>query len=496
MKFPFTPTPRTKWLPLGVSLLFTFVFSEMNGQTARNLPFYSQTTKEAREKMVAETTTSIRAAFHAPEKFNKEALKAYEEAREAIVTDVSEEINGSALPDDLLWAYLKRTHAAVVAANPEAASTKVILTANPTPNAFSIGDGTIVVYTGLMAGLENEDQLAFVLCHEIAHYLLHHSTHALTKRIQTLHSKEFKSKVEAAGKQEYNSVEQVANIYKNVLLNNRYHHRDLERQADSMAYRLYVKTSFEPLQSQRLVQLFEFIDEPFRDTILRVEQRFGCESYPFKKSWLEQDNGSVWGAAHEERARTEKSMEDSLRTHPDWRNRLQWLEAMAGKKLPSGAHTIDSSYASIRFLSALECVEAWFDVERYDRSLYYALLYEKVYPGCDYFREIQALSLYGLYEKSKEHKLSDVLAQRSPDQPEPYNQFLDFLNNLRIKDLQSLQSCGTQALKNKKSEYALLSAYCMAKAQEDTGAMAGAKKEYLSAYRNGRFAGYFKDAKP
>lgn len=468
----------------------------LSGQTVRNIPYYDAAAAEQREKIVEQTTASIRAAFRTPEKFDKEAQKAYEEARDNILTDVSREITQSAITDDVLWAFVKKTHAAVVAANPEARSTKIVLTVNPTPNAFSVGDGTVVVYTGLLAGLENEDQLAFVLCHEIAHFLLEHSTNGLVKRIQTLHSKAFKSKVAAANKQEFNRVESLENIYKNVVLTSRYHHRDLERQADSLAYRLFVKTKYSPLQSQRLVQLFEFIDEPLRDSVLNLETRFGCESYPFKKHWLEQEGGSVWGAAQAERIKAEKPMEDSLRTHPDWRNRLQWLEDLSGKKLAPGVHPTDSFYASIRFLSVLEGVEAWFDAERYDQSLYYALLYQQVYPDCDYFREIQALSLYGMYESAKAHRLADVLEQSSTYHPEKYNRFLDFLNNLRIKDLLGLEACSTHALASKKTEYALLSAYCLAKAQEDANGMNSAKKEYLSAYRNGRFAGFFKDAKP
>jgi Peptidase family M48 len=496
MRTPSASIFCTKCSSLLAFPIFLFYCSALFGQSIRTTPYYNAATTSLREKLAEEAAVSIRAAFRTPEKFDKEAQKDYETSRENIVSDVTEQIKNSAIPDDALWAFVKKTHAVIVAANPEAASTKVILSINPTPNAFSIGDGTIMVYNGLLAGLENEDQLAFVLCHEIAHFLLEHSTKGLVKRIQTYHSKEFKSKVAAASKQEFNRIEQLENIYKSAALNSRYHHRDLERQADSLAYRLFVKTAYDPLQAQRLIQLFEFIDEPMRDTVVQLETRFGCTEFPFKTTWLDQGGGSVWSAAQAERIRIEKPMEDSLRTHPDWRNRLQWLEEMTGKKLPTGALQTDSVYAKIRFLSALECVEAWFDVERYDRSLYYALQYEKVYPACGYFREIQALSLYGLYEHSKEHSLADVLSQRSPDHPEQYNRYLDFLNNLRLKEILGLQTCSTQALPAKNTEYALLGAYCLAKAREDTGAMVAAKKEYVSAYRNGRFLAFFKESKP
>lgn len=41
-------------------------------------------------------------------------------------------------------------------------------------NAFTTGDGIIFITLGLMAQLENEAQLAYILCHEVVHYLNKH----------------------------------------------------------------------------------------------------------------------------------------------------------------------------------------------------------------------------------------------------------------------------------------------------------------------------------
>jgi predicted Zn-dependent protease len=45
---------------------------------------------------------------------------------------------------------------------------------DPTINASSLPDGTMLVDTGLLASVQNEAQLAFVLSHEIAHVLQAH----------------------------------------------------------------------------------------------------------------------------------------------------------------------------------------------------------------------------------------------------------------------------------------------------------------------------------
>lgn len=48
-------------------------------------------------------------------------------------------------------------------------------------NAFAVPGGTVFVYTGLINYLENDQQLAGVLAHEISHIDLRHSTKQLTK---------------------------------------------------------------------------------------------------------------------------------------------------------------------------------------------------------------------------------------------------------------------------------------------------------------------------
>jgi len=495
MRHPLQYKPGQR--PLFCLAFLLFFNAALPAQALRNVPYYSAGTAEVRDKLAEETAASVRAKFQEPEQFNKEAKKAYQDQRERMALNVSEEIRQSAIPDDALWPFIKMTHAAIVAANPESAGTKIILEIDPTPNAFSIGEGTIIVYSGLLAGLENEDQLAFVLCHEIAHFLLEHATKGLVRQVKTFHSKEFKDKVKAVNAQEYNRSEHIENMFKNVLFNSRYHHRDLERQADSLAYILFLKTPYAPAQAQRLMQLFEYMDEPLRDSVLRLENHFGCAGYTFQAHWLEKSHGSVWTGAKTLSDAAEKPMQDSMRTHPDWKNRMQWIEEMS-KTTPAGITTtagVDNSYAPIKFMSIVESVEAWFNMERYDQALYFAVQYQNVYPDCSYFKEIQALSLYGLYAHSKDHTLATVLAESSPDYPDKYNRFLDFLNNLRLKDLLALQNCSAKALEEGKTEYGLLAAYYIALAQEDNGNMNSVRREYLANYRKGRFAEFFRNTK-
>lgn len=52
-------------------------------------------------------------------------------------------------------------------------------------NAFTIGDGKVFVYTGLLKSLQNEAQLASVLAHEVAHVARWHTVVTAKKAMET-----------------------------------------------------------------------------------------------------------------------------------------------------------------------------------------------------------------------------------------------------------------------------------------------------------------------
>lgn len=56
---------------------------------------------------------------------------------------------------------------------------------DPQLNAFTIGDGKVYVYTGLLRALENEAQLASVLAHEVAHVARFHTVVTAERASQT-----------------------------------------------------------------------------------------------------------------------------------------------------------------------------------------------------------------------------------------------------------------------------------------------------------------------
>jgi Zn-dependent protease with chaperone function len=472
-------------------LLLSLVVIRLEGQHAMQVPFFRSGAEKSCAAAIEKIKQSIQKQFAVPAHFGKEAKKIYEERRRQIEEDLAGIINQHAIYDDVLWPFVKNVHDKIIAANPNIGLTQVILTNNPTPNAFSVGDGTLVVYTGLLSELQNEDQLAFVLCHEIAHFVLRHATKQLVQNIEYTQSAAFKAQIKKVETAEFNRSALLEALFKNLRFQASYHHRDLERQADSLAYRLFLNTAYDSDQAIQLMEVFEVIDAP-RDSALQLKQHFGCAQYPFQTKWTEREAESIWSAAVAAQTEGRKALADSLRTHPDSRKRLHWIAEMAKETNPPKRAPLEAGYAEIRFLSTLENVHAWYEIERYDRTVYWALLGQSAYPESAFFKNMLCLSLSGLFRHSKQHSLSEVLDQPSPYYEDKFNELLVLLNRLRLKDLSALQACFAPPQAEAENEYGLFAAYCYAQDTENREQINTLGRIYLKQYPKGRFAARLK----
>ncbi|MBL7828853.1 MAG: M48 family metallopeptidase [Saprospiraceae bacterium] len=468
-----------------LSLLLCF-YGHTYSQNLREFPFYTTAGADQREVEIDRIKVSFDAHFSVPARYDKERKKIYLNQKAEMLEQLNETVREKSVFDDVLAPFVQKVHQQIVKADPSLKDTRVILTAEPVPNAYSVGDGTIVVFTGLLSELENEDQLAFILCHELAHYQLRHAPVQMEKRIDFLQSKAFKEQVKKVETAQYNQADLYEKLVMNTTFQSRYHHRDLERQADSLAFVVFLKTPYSAQQAVRVMQLFEKMDQPVTDSTMQLSHHFGCTDYPFNPQWIAKEEASIWGGAAEKTIEKRKSLADSLSTHPDSPKRRAWLEEMMRQSQPPHRDALASNYGDIQLLSALENVQAWYDVERYDETIYWALIYGKIYPNMRYFKNMLGLAMHGLWEKARAHHLSDVLEQPSPYNDAPYNELLKFLNQLRIREMLELQSCFAQ--ENEQDEYGLMCAYLYQKAKENTEKVNQLKQKYLKSYPKGRFS--------
>ncbi len=122
------------------------------------------------------------------------AVPGHDRAREILTTGAEERRLGRQMAERLREqgcfyedeAALRRVMAIVERLRrqmPALPATQVLLADTPAFNACCLLDGTLVVNQGLLRALKDDDQLAFVLAHELAHALARHGAEALTKQL-------------------------------------------------------------------------------------------------------------------------------------------------------------------------------------------------------------------------------------------------------------------------------------------------------------------------
>lgn len=126
---------------------------------------------------------------------------------------------------------------------------EVVLFDSPLVNAFALPGGYIGVYTGMLNVAENEDQLAAVMGHEVAHVLARHSNEKVSRSQMTDTGLQLLNVgLSAAGVESAGTLTQLAALGTNVLITLPYG-REQETEADVMGVELMARAGFDPAAS-------------------------------------------------------------------------------------------------------------------------------------------------------------------------------------------------------------------------------------------------------
>ncbi|MEL6653132.1 MAG: M48 family metallopeptidase [Bacteroidota bacterium] len=148
--------------------------------------------------------------------------------------------SGQLLFGDPLTQYLNRLTDHILRFRPEIrAQLRVYTVKSSIANAASTYDGIIFVNMGLLARVENEAQLAFVLSHEISHFVERHTLKSYLK---------YEQKERSAGrKKDFEALQNVHYRYS----------RQLELRADSLGLQLYLEAGYRP---EAIAEVFAILE--------------------------------------------------------------------------------------------------------------------------------------------------------------------------------------------------------------------------------------------
>jgi hypothetical protein len=305
-------------------------------------------------------------------------------------------------------------------------------------NASSLGNKSFILHVGLFYFLQNEDQLAAMICHEISHLLLNHTLRDIQYKYGLKKAPDLKEEISEIKNDNENKGDKAYKKLKNLLYEEGTHNKKQEFEADSLGYVLYRNTSFHKadyLNSFKLEEAYDTI-RPIGLNMEVYKKIFHTPIQPFKDDWMKKEDFSKYDYSKFK----EKYNEDSLQSHPKTDLRIKTLK----KSFVELTNLEDPKKPTTEFLELQRISEleqpCTFEIhEEYGLGVYFCLFRIQHGDDVDYYKNRLGVFFQKIYDARKEYKLNRYLERVDPkEQPESYQQFLNFMWNLNLTEIKNI----------------------------------------------------------
>jgi beta-barrel assembly-enhancing protease len=288
--------------------------------------------------------------------------------------------------------YLKEVMAILLKDKPGTANKiRVYLLRSPSVNAFATADGIVFVTLGLLAQVENEAQLAYILAHEVVHI---DKKHALELVVQS----DPNSKANDRQKLSRNGELSDKSLSKNLFT------QDQELEADREGYKLFAKTNYAQKNINRVFDVLKYSELPFDDIA-------------FDRSFLETDYLKMPTKFFADKVKAiegiAEKQDDSRSSHPNlFKRRSEIDKLLVGQKDDNKKEYIISKdrFLKLQKVSRFEIAQLQLHQQLFQDAIYTAFLLNKTEKSEQYPEIITAKALYGL-AKFKHNKRIDATAE-------------------------------------------------------------------------------------
>ncbi|MEM6261047.1 MAG: M48 family metallopeptidase [Bacteroidota bacterium] len=254
-------------------------------------------------------------------------------------------------------------------------------------NAFATNQGLLLVNLGLISRVNNEAELAFILCHEIAHFS---RQHPIDIYLQGEYRKEARKNI-LGKREEY------------PLFERKQYSQEKEQEADLVGWELYRKTPYDYQGALGAFDLIQTAELPFGNTDF-IPEFLEIKGLRFPDSYTR--------ATIPEMTPLQVDTVPDVGTHPSTSVRKKYLsDRIAAYGLrPSGTFFLlpEKRFFRIREVARFELCHLYLQERAYEPALYHAFLLSQRYPKHQILKETVAYALYGLAKYANQGQFWDV----------------------------------------------------------------------------------------
>ncbi|MCW3082774.1 MAG: hypothetical protein JWP12_140 [Bacteroidetes bacterium] len=320
---------------------------------------------------------------------------------------------GNILLNEELSTYVNNVVDKLLKSDPELRSKlKIYVTKVPEMNAYCMGKGYLFVNAGLLAKMENEAQLAYVLAHEISHFVKMHNfnTYAEFKKID----KDYKKQT-----------------FEDRQIQKFTFSKENESEADTYGFELFKKSDYSPAEALASFDALKHYDLPF-------------ENIPFDTTFFNDSNfkiPSVYFLTKLQPVNEDEAVDDSKSTHPNIQRRKENIAALlegylqndaAGQQGKKKFLVSENEFFKARDVARFEECRLFLIERSYLYSIFSAYILLKKYPENVYLQKVISKSLFAMaLYKDGDLKYNDDSYRQGPipdfTKTEGYSQQLNFM---------------------------------------------------------------------
>jgi hypothetical protein len=266
-----------------------------------------------------------------------------------------------------------------------------------TVNAFSTDQGIIFVTTGLLAQLENEAQLGYILAHEIAHFTEEHAKEGYVERQNII-----------KGKGKYDRLS-----YEDRVGELSVYSKDNELEADEVGIKIFLDSEYdiETVFTSFEVLLYSYL--PFEDI------QFDTTFFNTDVLYIP---GGLFPDTVRQVSKTE-DFDDNLSTHPNIKKRMDSAFEAIGDSETKGSLKFkfpEVEFYNVRNLARFESINLHLSNRQYVKAIYNIFLLKRKFKDNKFLDFSLVKALYGLAKYKNHQRYNEVILKLKKVEGELY----------------------------------------------------------------------------
>lgn len=289
------------------------------------------------------------------------------------------------------------------------------------PNAYATHTGIVLISVGLLARVENEAQVAFILAHEIQHYVKKHSLQQYKKAAQLKRNLGNISRVEID--------DRLKELYR--------FSKEAENEADLLGFELMKKTKYNLHEGLIVFEMLRYTQYPFLEITLTTDS-FESANYKFPKK-IKDDIATIIAKKIESESDED---DDEKSTHPSLTkriNRLKDLLEVDGIPKTGLLYMVsEKDFLNVQRMARCELLLLYVRNADFGKVIYLSKVMDIVYGKTPFTEKLTYMGWYGIAKhKLLGHDLAEYgcNSEKSVGDWRPFLAMLGVMNSKEVSAL-------------------------------------------------------------